>query len=142
MTRLTRTTPWAFRLLGPPPIIYVSVCFVFGIIFMRSLGISNSAVSTCLSGSQPDLSPEDNVTALALAQCSPCPYAADQVGYSWPFEFEVSSLCCFEAFASFHHESLSHRALCFQAHQGRASGSGGDAVSEAPEHETENPGLR
>ena len=53
----------------------MSVRFVFGIIFMRSLGISNSSVSTCLSGSQPDLSPEDNFTALALAECSPCPYA-------------------------------------------------------------------
>ena len=26
MTLLTRTTPWAFRWLGPPPRIYVSVC--------------------------------------------------------------------------------------------------------------------
>ena len=37
--------------------------FVFGIIFMRSLDISNSALSTCLSGARPDLSPEDNVIA-------------------------------------------------------------------------------
>ena len=53
----------------------MSVCFVFGIIFMRSLGISNSALSTCLSGARPDLSLEDNVTALALAECPPRPYA-------------------------------------------------------------------
>ena len=53
----------------------MSVCFVFGIIFMRSLGISNSALSTCLSGARPDLSPEDNVIALALAECPPRPYA-------------------------------------------------------------------
>ena len=33
---------------------------------------------------------------------------ADQVRYSWPFELEVSPLCCFEVFTSFHHESLSH----------------------------------
>ena len=51
MTPLTRTTPWAFWLLGAPPRIYVSVCFVFGIFFMGSLGISDSALSTCLSGS-------------------------------------------------------------------------------------------
>ena len=75
MTLLTRTTPWAFRLLGPHPRIYVSVCFVFDIIFMRSLNISNSALSTCLSGARPDLSPEDNVIALALAECPPRPYA-------------------------------------------------------------------
>ena len=45
--------------------------FVFGIIFMRSLDISNSALSTCLSGARPDLSPEDNVIAQALAECPP-----------------------------------------------------------------------
>ena len=37
--------------------------FVFGIIFMRSLDISNSSLSTCLLGTRPDLSPEDNVIA-------------------------------------------------------------------------------
>ena len=37
--------------------------FVFGIIFMRSLDISNSSLSTCLSGTRPDLSLEDNVIA-------------------------------------------------------------------------------
>ena len=42
---------------------------------MRSLGISNSALSTCVSGAQPDLSPEDNITALALAECPQRPYA-------------------------------------------------------------------
>ena len=49
--------------------------FVFGIIFMRSLDISNSALSTCLSSARPDLSPEDDVIAQALAECPPCPYA-------------------------------------------------------------------
>ena len=29
---------------------------------------------------------------------------ADQIEHSWPFEFEVCSLRCFEALASFHHE--------------------------------------
>ena len=75
MTPLTRTTPWAFRLIGAPPRIYVSVRFVFGIIFMGSLGISDSALSTCLSGARIDLSAEDNVIALALAKCPPRPYA-------------------------------------------------------------------
>ena len=42
---------------------------------MRSLDIFNSALSTCLSGARPDLSPEDNVIAQALAKCSPRPYA-------------------------------------------------------------------
>ena len=75
MTPLTRTKPWAFRLLGAPPRIYVSVCFVFGIIFMGSLGISDSALSTCLLGARIDLSVEDNIIALALAECPPRPYA-------------------------------------------------------------------
>ena len=47
--------------------------FVFGIVFVRSLDISNSALSACLLVAQPDLSPEDNVIAQELAECSPCP---------------------------------------------------------------------
>ena len=42
---------------------------------MRSLNISNSALSTCLSGARLDLSPEDNIIAQALAECPPRPYA-------------------------------------------------------------------
>ena len=53
----------------------MSVRFVFGIIFMGSLGISNSALSTCLSSTRIDLSAEDNIIALALAECPPRPYA-------------------------------------------------------------------
>ena len=49
--------------------------FVFSITCMRLLDISNSALSTCLSGARPDLSPEDNVITLALAECPPRPYA-------------------------------------------------------------------
>ena len=75
ITLLTRTTPWVFRLLGPPPRIYVSVHFVFSIICMRSLDTSNFALSTCLSGVRINLSAEDNVIALVLAECPPCPYA-------------------------------------------------------------------
>ena len=53
----------------------MSVRFVFGIIFMWSLGISNSALSTCLSGARPYLIPEDNVVVLALVECPPRSYA-------------------------------------------------------------------
>ena len=53
----------------------MSVFFVFDIICVRSLGISNSALSSCLPGARLDLSPEDNVTALTLAECPPRPYA-------------------------------------------------------------------
>ena len=49
--------------------------FVFGITCMRLLDISNSALSTCLSGARPDLSPEDNAIMLVLAECLPRPYA-------------------------------------------------------------------
>ena len=49
--------------------------FVFGIVFVRSLGISNSVLTSCLSGVRLDLSPEDNVIAQGLAECSPRPYA-------------------------------------------------------------------
>ena len=48
---------------------------VFGIVFMRSLGISNSALFAFLSGARPDLGPKDNVIAQELAECSPRPYA-------------------------------------------------------------------
>ena len=49
-------------------------CFVFGIVFMRSLGISNFVLFACLSGARPDLSSEDNVIAQELAECSSRPY--------------------------------------------------------------------
>ena len=42
---------------------------------MGSLGISDSALSTCLSGARIDLSAEDNVIALALVEFPPRPYA-------------------------------------------------------------------
>ena len=50
-------------------------CFVFGVVFMRSLGISNSALTACFSGVRPDLSPEDNVIVQELAECSSRPYS-------------------------------------------------------------------
>ena len=42
---------------------------------MRSSSISDSALSSCLSGARIDLSAEDNAIALALAKCPPRPYA-------------------------------------------------------------------
>ena len=42
---------------------------------MRSLGISNSALTACLLGVRPDISPEDNVIAQELAECSPRSYS-------------------------------------------------------------------
>ena len=42
---------------------------------MRSLGISNSALTACFLGVRPDLSPEDNVIAQELAECSLRPYS-------------------------------------------------------------------
>ena len=42
---------------------------------MWSLGISDSVPSTCLSGARIDLSAEDNVIALVLAECPPRLYA-------------------------------------------------------------------
>ena len=53
----------------------MSVFFVFVIICVRSLGISNSALSSCLPGTRIDLSAEDNVIVLALDKCPPRPYA-------------------------------------------------------------------
>ena len=41
---------------------------------MGSLGISDFALSTCLLGARIDINVEDNVIALALAECPPRPY--------------------------------------------------------------------
>ena len=49
--------------------------FVFSIVFVRSLGISNSALTACFSGVRPELSPKDNVIAQELAECSLRPYS-------------------------------------------------------------------
>ena len=49
--------------------------FVFGIFFVRSLGISNSVLTACFSGVRLDLNPEDNVIAQELAECSSRPYS-------------------------------------------------------------------
>ena len=49
--------------------------FVFGIVFARSLGISNSSLTACPSGVRLDLSPKDNVIAQELAECSPRTYS-------------------------------------------------------------------
>ena len=48
--------------------------FIFGIVFVSSFGISNSALTACLSGVRPNLSPEDTVIMQELAKCSPFTY--------------------------------------------------------------------
>ena len=53
----------------------MSVRSVFGITCLRSSSISDSAFSSCFSGARIDLNAEDNAIALALAKCSPRPYA-------------------------------------------------------------------
>ena len=70
----TKMTHWAFRWLGPPPIISVSVCVVFGMTCVRLSNISDY-VSFCFSGARIDLSTEDDAVALILAKCSARPYA-------------------------------------------------------------------
>ena len=53
----------------------MSVRSVFGITCLTSSSISDSALSSCFSGARIDLSVEDNAIVLALAECSPRPYA-------------------------------------------------------------------
>ena len=53
----------------------MSVRSVFGITCVRSLNISDSTSSSCFPGARIDLSAEDNVVALALAECPARPYA-------------------------------------------------------------------
>ena len=142
MTHLTRTIPWAFRWLGPPQRIFVSIRFVFCITFARSMNISDFAFPSCFPGARIDLIVEDNTVALALAECPARPYMElIKSGIPSNFEFEACSPCCLEALASFFHASFSHWVFRSQSHQGRGFGSAGDVVSEAPECETKNLGL-
>ena len=53
----------------------MSVSSVFSITYLRSSSISDSALSSCFSGARIDLGAEDNAIPLALAECSPRPYA-------------------------------------------------------------------
>ena len=53
----------------------MSVHSVFGITYVRSSNISDSALSSCFTGARIDLSAEDNAIALALAECPARPYA-------------------------------------------------------------------
>ena len=52
----------------------MSVRFVFCMICMGSSNISDSASPSCFPGARIDLSVEDNVVALALAECPARPY--------------------------------------------------------------------
>ena len=74
MTHLTRTTPWAFRWLGPPRRIFVSIRYVLCITCVRSLNVYDSAFPSCFPSARIDLSAEDNTVALALAECPARPY--------------------------------------------------------------------
>ena len=49
--------------------------FVFGTVFVSSLGISNSTLTARLSSVRPDLSPKDKVIMQELAKCSPRTYS-------------------------------------------------------------------
>ena len=139
---LTRTTRWAFRWPGLPLRISVSARSVFHMTCVRSSNIYDSVLSSCFSSARIDLSVEDNVIALTLAECPARPYAelikSDIPG---PSSSKICSLCCFEVLASFHRESFSHWAFRSESHQGRAFASVGDAVPEALEREKKNPGL-
>ena len=53
----------------------MSVRSVFGITYLRSSNISNSALSSCFSGARIDLNAEDNAIVLALAEFPSRPYA-------------------------------------------------------------------
>ena len=74
MTHLTRMIPWAFRWLGLPLKIFVSVRSVFGIICTRSLNFYDHVFPFCLLGARIDLSAEVEVVVLALAECPARPY--------------------------------------------------------------------
>ena len=75
MTHLTRMILWAFRWLGPPLKIFVSVRSVFGMTCERSLNFSDHVFPSCFLGARIDLSAEDEAVALALAECPARPYA-------------------------------------------------------------------
>ena len=49
--------------------------FVFGIVFVSLLDISNSALTVCFSGIRLDLSSEDKVVKQELDKCPPCTYS-------------------------------------------------------------------
>ena len=53
----------------------MSVRSIFGITCLRSSNISDPVLSSCFPGARVDLSAEDNAITLALAECSPRPYA-------------------------------------------------------------------
>ena len=53
----------------------MSVRSVFDITCLRSSNISDPVLSSCFPSARVDLSAEDNAIALALAKCSPRPYA-------------------------------------------------------------------
>ena len=117
----------------------MSIRFVLCIICARSLSVSDSAFPSCFPGARIDLSAEDNTVALALAECPSRPYA-ELIKSDIPGPSSLSSARSAEALGA-HREGLSRWAFRRHSHQGRTFSSVGDAVSEAPEYETENLGL-
>ena len=72
---LTRMTLWAFRWLGPPLKISVSVRSAFGMTRARLSNISDYVLFSYFSGARLDLSAEDDAVALILAEWPTRPYA-------------------------------------------------------------------
>ena len=75
MTFLTNTTLWASRWLGPSLRISVNVRSAFSMTRAKSSNTSGYAFLSCLLGARLDLSAEDDVVALILAECPARPYA-------------------------------------------------------------------
>ena len=75
MIFLTRMTLWAFRWLGPPLRIFVSIRSIFGMTYARSSNISDHVFPSCFSSVRIDLSADDEAVALALVECPARPYA-------------------------------------------------------------------
>ena len=129
---------------------------------MWSLGISDSGLSTSLSGARIDLSVEDNVIALALAECPPRPYEklikSDILGPSSlrsarsaasrslpPPAIKVSPIEPSAAALRPSPNSIMKvsaiRPSAAKPTRGGTTGSDGDVVLEAPKREMKNLGL-
>ena len=110
---------------------------------MRSLGISDSALSTCLSGARIDLSAEENIIALALAECPPRPYAKlIKLDIPGPSSLRSARSAVLRPSPPSTMKISLIGPSAAKLTKGGASSSVGDAVSEALEREMENPGLR
>ena len=142
MTFFTKTTLWAFRWLGPPLRISVSVRSVFGMACARSSNISDYALSSCFSGAQLDLSVEDDAVALVLAECPARPYAElIKSGIPSPSSLKPARLAALRPSPPSTMRVSPIGPSAATPTRGGAFGSVGDTVPEAPECEAENLGL-